>query len=159
VRNDQADAARTPANEPMKRTLNSAVQMAAVPFGINLFRLGRGGGTIQRRLSPIRQAAERSSRKLDPEVVSLSRSEKILASLTIAQVTLHLFSSAVYAANNPVRPVFFVDFASIILLLLGALGLLRWKWGPGPLCGAWGFELFLYLQLAPRACARAAQQA
>jgi hypothetical protein len=38
----------------MKRTLNSVVQMTAVVYGINLFRLGGVGGAIQRRLSPIR---------------------------------------------------------------------------------------------------------
>jgi hypothetical protein len=38
----------------MKRTLNSSVQISAVPSGINLFRLGDLGGAIQRRLSPIR---------------------------------------------------------------------------------------------------------
>jgi hypothetical protein len=37
----------------MKRTLNSAIQLTALPFGINLFRLGRVGGAIQRRLSPM----------------------------------------------------------------------------------------------------------
>jgi hypothetical protein len=39
---------------PMNRTLNSVVQLTAVPSGINLFRLGEVGGAIQRRLSPIR---------------------------------------------------------------------------------------------------------
>jgi hypothetical protein len=38
--------------------LNSSVQTSAVPSGINLFRLGGVGGAIQRRLSPIRNAAE-----------------------------------------------------------------------------------------------------
>jgi hypothetical protein len=37
----------------MKRALNSSVQISAVPFGINLFRLGELGGAVQRRLSPI----------------------------------------------------------------------------------------------------------
>jgi len=42
--------------KPMKRTLNSAVQLTAVPFDNYLFRLGGVGGAIQRRLSPIRSA-------------------------------------------------------------------------------------------------------
>jgi hypothetical protein len=46
-----------PLNKPMKRTLNSAVQSPAVPFGNDLFRLGDLGGAIQRRLSPIHWAA------------------------------------------------------------------------------------------------------
>ena len=41
----------------MKRTLNSAVQMTAVPCGINLFRLGTVGGAInaayRRSVKPI----------------------------------------------------------------------------------------------------------
>jgi len=41
----------------MKRTMNSSVQISAVTFGINLLRLGRVGGAIQRRLLPIRYAA------------------------------------------------------------------------------------------------------
>jgi hypothetical protein len=41
----------------MNRTLNSAVQLAAVLFGNNLLGLGDLGGAIQRRLSPIRWAA------------------------------------------------------------------------------------------------------
>ncbi len=43
-----------PPNKAMKRTLNSAVQITAVLSGNDLFRLGRVGGAIQRRLSPIR---------------------------------------------------------------------------------------------------------
>jgi hypothetical protein len=38
-----------PLSKAMKRMLNSWVQMTAVPFGINLFRLGAIGGAIQRR--------------------------------------------------------------------------------------------------------------
>ena len=36
-----------------------------------------------------------------------------------------------------------VDYIAIALLMLGALGLLRWSWGAGLLCGAWGFEFRL----------------
>ena len=44
----------------MKRTLNSSAPISAVPFGINLLRLGGVGGAIQRRLSPIRWTASGS---------------------------------------------------------------------------------------------------
>jgi hypothetical protein len=40
--------------KPMKRTLNSSVQISAVLFGNNIFTFGDLGGAIQRRLSPIR---------------------------------------------------------------------------------------------------------
>ncbi|MBW2386078.1 MAG: hypothetical protein JRG92_20795 [Deltaproteobacteria bacterium] len=40
-------------NQGMKRALNGAVQMTALPFSINLMRFGTLGGMIQRRLSPI----------------------------------------------------------------------------------------------------------
>ncbi len=42
-----------PADNPMKRTLDGAAQVAAVPSGIELLRLCDLGGAIQRRLSPI----------------------------------------------------------------------------------------------------------
>ncbi len=46
-----------PRNKPLNRTLNSAIQLPAVPLGINLFRLGGVGGASSRRLTPIRRAA------------------------------------------------------------------------------------------------------
>jgi hypothetical protein len=39
----------SPPNKPMKRTLNSSVQISAVPSGTNHFGLGDLGGAIQRR--------------------------------------------------------------------------------------------------------------
>jgi hypothetical protein len=47
-------SAQAKPDKPMKRTLNSPVQLTAVLFGNNLFRLGDLGGAIQCRLSPIR---------------------------------------------------------------------------------------------------------
>jgi len=40
-------------------------------------------------------------------------------------------------------PMLIVDYIAISLLLLGAFGFLKWGWGPGLLCGAWGFEFCL----------------
>jgi hypothetical protein len=40
-------------------------------------------------------------------------------------------------------PMLIVDYIAIGLLLLGAFGFLKWDWGPGLLCGAWGFEFCL----------------
>jgi len=38
-----------PSNKPMKRTLNSGVESAAVPFGNNFFGLGHVSGAVERR--------------------------------------------------------------------------------------------------------------
>lgn len=40
-------------------------------------------------------------------------------------------------------PMLIVDYIAIALLLLGVLGISKLNWGPGLLCGAWGFELCL----------------
>jgi hypothetical protein len=72
------------------------------------------------------------------------RSTRIFAWVTVAQAILHFSSSSAYALTQNIEPVFFVDFVSIGLLLLTVVGLLRWSWGLGPLCGAWGFEFCLY---------------
>ncbi len=40
-------------------------------------------------------------------------------------------------------PMLIVDYIAIGLLLLGVYGLSKLNWGPGLLCGAWGFELCL----------------
>lgn len=40
-------------------------------------------------------------------------------------------------------PMLIVDYIAISLILLGALGFLRLGWGPGLLCGGWGFTFCL----------------
>ena len=74
----------------------------------------------------------------------VSRSTRIIAWVTVAQAVLHFSSASAYALTQNIEPVFLVDFVSIGLLLLTVAGLLRWSWGLGPLCGAWGFEFCLY---------------
>ena len=41
-------------------------------------------------------------------------------------------------------PSLIADILAVGLPSLGAIGLLRWNWGPGPICGGWGFEFCLY---------------
>ena len=40
-------------------------------------------------------------------------------------------------------PMLIVDYIAISLVLLGAIGFLKLGWGPGLLCGGWGFTFCL----------------
>ena len=63
---------------------------------------------------------------------------------SIAVAVLHFgWESWFHVQWGQFLPMLIVDYIAICLLLLGSLGLWKWGWGPGLLCGAWGFEFCL----------------
>ncbi|MEM7019502.1 MAG: hypothetical protein AAF512_19465 [Pseudomonadota bacterium] len=63
---------------------------------------------------------------------------------TLASATLHFLGETwIHLKYGQFLPMLIVDYIAISLLLLGSIGLLRWGWGPGLLCGGWGFTFCL----------------
>ena len=63
-------------------------------------------------------------------------------SITIA--VLHFIGETLFFIQfGQYLPMLIVDYIAISLLLLGCAGFVRWGWGPGLLCGGWGFEFCL----------------
>ncbi len=74
----------------------------------------------------------------------LSTSIRAFADFSIAVAILHFaWETWFHVQWGQFLPMLIVDYIAISLLLLGSFGLLKWRWGPGLLCGAWGFEFCL----------------
>lgn len=74
----------------------------------------------------------------------LSRLGRLLAWFSLAVAALHfVWETYFHLKWGQFLPMLIVDYIAIALLVFGALGLLRLRWGPGLLCGAWGFEFCL----------------
>lgn len=77
-------------------------------------------------------------------MIQLTRREKQFAGLSIVIAMLHfLLETGAHLLWPQFLPMLLVDYIAVGLILAGAIGLLRWKWGPGLLCGGWGFEFCL----------------
>lgn len=64
---------------------------------------------------------------------------------TIAQAVFHLsFELYAHVLVGQTFPSLVADLLAVGLPTLGAIGLLKLGWGPGALCGGWGFEFCLY---------------
>ena len=69
---------------------------------------------------------------------------RAFASFSIVVAILHLvWETWFHLQWGQFLPMLIVDYMAILFLLLGSFGLLLWDWGPGLLCGAWGFEFCL----------------
>lgn len=69
---------------------------------------------------------------------------RAFAWFSVVAAALHfLWESWYHLKWGQFLPMLIVDYIAIGLLLLGAFGLMWWRWGPGLLCGAWGFEFCL----------------
>ena len=78
---------------------------------------------------------------MDPRLIKLGT---LLAWFSLAVAALHfVWETYFHFRWGQFLPMLIVDYIAIALLVSGALGLLRFHWGPGLLCGAWGFELCL----------------
>ena len=75
-----------------------------------------------------------------------TQSGRVFARLSIVQAVAHLASAVAYALSTPFKLYMLGDYVSVSFLLLAALGVLNWAWGPGLLCGGWAFELSIYLR-------------
>lgn len=70
---------------------------------------------------------------------------RFFAWFTIAQASFHFaFETYGHFLTGQSLPSLMADYLAVGLPLLGAIGMLRWNWGPGVLCGGWGFEFCLY---------------
>ena len=74
-----------------------------------------------------------------------SRTTVLFVWFTIAQAVFHLaFELYAHVLVGQSLPSLVADLLAVGLLVFGALGLLKWNWGPGILCGGWGFEFCQY---------------
>ena len=74
----------------------------------------------------------------------ISNPTKAFIWFSVATAVLHFAWETWYHLQwGQFLPMLIVDYIAIGLLLLGAFGFLRLDWGPGLLCGAWGFEFCL----------------
>ncbi len=74
-----------------------------------------------------------------------SRIVTYFAWFSIAQAAFHLcFELYAHVLVGQTIPSLIADLLAVGLPTLGAIGLLKWGWGPGPLCGGWGFEFCLF---------------
>lgn len=74
----------------------------------------------------------------------LSKSERTFIWFSVLTAILHFVWESWYHVKwGQFLPMLIVDYIAISLLLFGAFGFLKWGWGPGLLCGAWGFEFCL----------------
>ncbi|MEM8982145.1 MAG: hypothetical protein AAGC71_03910 [Pseudomonadota bacterium] len=72
------------------------------------------------------------------------KTERRFALFSFVMACLHfVFETGVHVKWGQFLPMLIVDYIAIALLIGGAMGVLRWNWGPGLLCGAWGFEFCL----------------
>ncbi len=82
--------------------------------------------------------------KSDKPDIPASRTSRAFALFSVVVAVLHtVWETWFHLRFGQYLPMLIVDYIAIGLLLLGAAGLLRWRWGPGLLCGAWGFEFCL----------------
>lgn len=78
-------------------------------------------------------------------MVLKSKTVTYFAWFTIAQAIFHLsFELYAHVLVGQSFPSLVADLLAVGLPTLGAIGLLRLGWGPGALCGGWGFEFCLY---------------
>ncbi|MEM9624204.1 MAG: hypothetical protein AAF993_21370 [Pseudomonadota bacterium] len=74
----------------------------------------------------------------------LSGAVRAFVYYTVFSAIVHFIGETwVHLAYGQFLPMLLVDYIAISLLLLGALGYLRWGWGPGLICGGWGFTFCL----------------
>ena len=77
-------------------------------------------------------------------MVALSNSVRSFVWFSIAVAVLHfLWETWFHIQWGQFLPMLIVDYIAITLLLLGSFGFWKLGWGPGLLCGAWGFEFCL----------------
>ena len=76
----------------------------------------------------------------------LSESTTFLARAALAQGVVHLGSAVAFAFTTPFRLYMLGDYVSVLVLVLGSLGVLWWNWGAVLLCAGWAFELAIYLR-------------
>ena len=77
-------------------------------------------------------------------MAELSKPIRSFVWFSIAVAVLHfLWETWFHVQWGQFLPMLIVDYIAISLLLLGSVGCLKWRWGPGLLCGAWGFEFCL----------------
>ncbi|MEM1262520.1 MAG: hypothetical protein AAGH76_08990 [Pseudomonadota bacterium] len=70
--------------------------------------------------------------------------QRRFAMFSLVMAFLHFaLETAVHVKWGQFLPMLIVDYIAVALVVGGAMGLLRWNWGPGLLCGAWGFEFCL----------------
>jgi len=63
---------------------------------------------------------------------------------SLVTAILHfIMETAFHLKHGQFLPMLIVDYIAIGLLLFGGIGFLWRGWGPGLLCGAWGFEFCL----------------
>lgn len=76
--------------------------------------------------------------------MALTRSAKWFVYYSLLAATLHFVGETwIHLLYGQFLPMLIVDYIAIALVILGALGLLRFDWGPGLLCGGWGFTFCL----------------
>ena len=63
---------------------------------------------------------------------------------SLFSATLHFVGETwIHLAYGQFLPMLIVDYIAIALVIAGAVGYLRLGWGPGLLCGGWGFSFCL----------------
>jgi len=77
-------------------------------------------------------------------MTELSKAIRSFIWFSIAIAVLHfVWETWFHIQWGQFLPMLVVDYIAITLLLLGSFGFWKWGWGPGLLCGAWGFEFCL----------------
>ena len=76
--------------------------------------------------------------------MATSTAVKAFVYYSIFAALLHFVGETwVHMLYGQFLPMLVVDYIAISLVLLGAIGFLKLGWGPGLLCGGWGFTFCL----------------
>lgn len=76
--------------------------------------------------------------------MATSTAVKAFVYYSIFAALLHFVGETwVHMLYGQFLPMLIVDYIAISLVLLGAIGFLKLGWGPGLLCGGWGFTFCL----------------
>ena len=76
--------------------------------------------------------------------IELSNPIRLFIWFSIAVAVLHFaWETWFHMRWGQFLPMLIVDYIAILLLLLGSFGFWKLGWGPGLLCGVWGFEFCL----------------
>ncbi|MEM6484882.1 MAG: hypothetical protein AAF662_07865 [Pseudomonadota bacterium] len=74
----------------------------------------------------------------------MPRSARFFVYYSLLSATLHFVGETwIHLEYGQFLPMLIVDYIAIALVVMGAVGFLKLGWGPGLLCGGWGFTFCL----------------